>query len=276
MAKNRTNIAHSVAQRILAIHRARNFQAITARLDSIKSLSANVIYLMPIFPVGIVNSINSPYGPRDYLSVNAEFGTLADLRKLIDQAHARNLPVILDWVGNHTAWDHPGLNASTYLNAKEANEVVRYTTNHDVNSFDGTSQSLFGGQAGSMAAFAVVALMKGVPMIYSGQEVATLCQQTFPFTGKAIDWSLNLGVPAEYAKIISLRNGSYEMVRCHNSENYPYVRDMALKVYEYPVFSNGETLSLQRWLNSRKSDGLISWSMRREPGSVRMRGLRAD
>ena len=84
-----------------------NFKGVQARLDSIKALGVNVIYLMPVYPVGTIKSVNSPYSIRDYNSVAAEFGSLSDLRDLVDAAHGKNMAVILDWVANHTAWDHP-------------------------------------------------------------------------------------------------------------------------------------------------------------------------
>lgn len=86
---------------------AGNFAGVTARLDSIKALGANVIYLMPIYPIGIKKAINSPYCVRNHMEVNPEFGTLDDLRALVDGAHSRNMSVILDFVANHTSWDHP-------------------------------------------------------------------------------------------------------------------------------------------------------------------------
>jgi len=79
------------------------------RLSHIQSLGANVIYLMPIYPVGVVNSVGelgSPYSVRDYKSVSTEFGTLEDLRALVDEAHSMNMGVMLDWVANHTSWDN--------------------------------------------------------------------------------------------------------------------------------------------------------------------------
>ncbi len=88
-----------------------NFQGVIARLDSIKALGINVIYLMPIHPVGSVNSVNSPYCVKDYKAVNSEFGTLTDLRALVDGAHSKNMSVILDWVANHTSWDNPWITA---------------------------------------------------------------------------------------------------------------------------------------------------------------------
>src|SRR5450432_953762 len=91
---------------IRAFSQQGNLAGVLTRLDSIKALGANVVYLMPIYPVGILKSVNSPYCVRDYLSVSTEFGTLDDLRAIVDGAHSRNMAVMLDWVANHTAWDH--------------------------------------------------------------------------------------------------------------------------------------------------------------------------
>ena len=84
-----------------------NLQGVRSKLDHIASLGTNVIWLMPIYPVGTVKSVNSPYCVRDYTAVGTEYGTLADLRALTDAAHTKDMAVILDWVANHTAWDHP-------------------------------------------------------------------------------------------------------------------------------------------------------------------------
>ena len=84
----------------------------------------------------------------------------------------------------------------------------RYTTNHDVNGSDGTPLDLFGGRKGSMAAFVVTACMKGVPMVYNGQEVGTPFRIVFPFTSRKIDWTLNPDILAEYKKILLFRSTS--------------------------------------------------------------------
>ena len=83
-----------------------SFQAITQRLDSIQALGCNILWFMPIYEIGQEKTKNSPYSVRDYRSVNPEFGTLHDFKKLVKEAHRRQLGVILDWVPNHTAWDH--------------------------------------------------------------------------------------------------------------------------------------------------------------------------
>jgi uncharacterized protein YjdB len=87
---------------------AGNLAGVTARLDNIKALGTNVIYLMPIYPNGTdPRSSISPYCIKDFKGVGTEYGTLANLRTLVDGAHSRGMAVILDWVVNQTSWDHP-------------------------------------------------------------------------------------------------------------------------------------------------------------------------
>ncbi len=82
----------------------------TARLDDLDALGIDVVWLMPIQPVGkerAVGALGSPYSIADYTAISPEYGTADDLSTFIDQAHQRDMRVILDWVANHTAWDHP-------------------------------------------------------------------------------------------------------------------------------------------------------------------------
>lgn len=81
-------------------------KAVDARLDEIEALGVNVLWLMPIHPVGVEKTANSPYCVRDYKAVHPAFGTLDDLRTLVQHAHDRKMKVILDWIANHTAWDN--------------------------------------------------------------------------------------------------------------------------------------------------------------------------
>jgi glycosidase len=314
-----------------------NFKGVMTRLDSIKALGVNVVYLMPIYPIGKLRAVDSPFAVQNYTAVNPEFGTLTDLRTLVDAIHARGMAVMLDWVGNHTSWDHPwiaqhpdwyvhdatgaivnpipewkdiaqlnfanpqlraamisalrywvfaanidgyrfdyadgpsqafftealaslrsipkhkllllaegdkkkyylqggfplcydfgfmntmnhqifakgksaklidSVNTANYRNAPPTARMLRYTSNHDVNSSEGTPQQLFGGERGAMAAFVVAAYMKAVPMIYNGQEVGY--NQRVPFMGarKPIDWTPNPALTREYKQLLKFRNGS--------------------------------------------------------------------
>lgn len=86
------------------------FRAAQAQLPRLQELGVDILWLMPIHPIGVQNrkgSLGSPYSVRDYYGVNPEFGTLDDLKAFIAEAHRRDMRVILDWVANHTAWDNP-------------------------------------------------------------------------------------------------------------------------------------------------------------------------
>jgi len=107
-----------------------NLDGVTARLDEIKNLGVNVIWLMPIYEPGVLKSVGSPYAIKDYKKINPEFGTLEDLRELVSEAHDRGMAVILDWVANHTAWDHKWIqNASWYTRDAGGNIVQPEGTN---------------------------------------------------------------------------------------------------------------------------------------------------
>lgn len=100
------------------------FENVTSRLDSIKALGVNVIWLMPVYPKGELKGVGSPYCVRDYLSVNPDFGTEDDLKALIKKAHQLEMAVILDWVANHTSWDNDWIsNDSWYVKDSDGNIV---------------------------------------------------------------------------------------------------------------------------------------------------------
>lgn len=85
-----------------------NFAGVTAELDRLKELGINILWLMPIHPVGrerAKGSIGSPYAVRDYYAINPDYGTAADLKRLVSEAHRRGMRVIIDIVANHTSWD---------------------------------------------------------------------------------------------------------------------------------------------------------------------------
>ena len=91
-----------------AFSREGNFNGITSELDRLKDLGVTILWLMPIHPIGQEKkkgSIGSPYAVRDYYAINPDYGTKEDLKRLIAEAHRRQMKVIIDVVANHTSWD---------------------------------------------------------------------------------------------------------------------------------------------------------------------------
>lgn len=89
---------------------AGTFKAFAEHLPRLQELGVEILWFMPIYPIGELNrkeSLGSYYSIKDYTAVNPEFGTLDDFKAVVDQAHKLGMKVILDWVANHTAWDHP-------------------------------------------------------------------------------------------------------------------------------------------------------------------------
>ena len=81
-------------------------KGIQNRLDEIKALGTDILYIMPIYPEGKKDAFGSPYCIKDYTAVNSACGSLDDVKALVKAAHSKGMKVMLDWVANHTAWDH--------------------------------------------------------------------------------------------------------------------------------------------------------------------------
>ncbi|HMD62116.1 MAG TPA: alpha-amylase family glycosyl hydrolase, partial [Opitutaceae bacterium] len=104
-----------------------DFAGITARLDELKALGVDVLWLMPIHPLGRLKakgSVGSPYAVRDYYAVNPDYGTKDDFRRLVESAHARGLRVMIDIVANHTAWDSVMLGNPAYYKQDASGHVI--------------------------------------------------------------------------------------------------------------------------------------------------------
>ncbi|MFN5546301.1 MAG: alpha-amylase family glycosyl hydrolase [Bacteroidota bacterium] len=86
------------------------FKSFMPEIPRIKALGVDVLWFMPVYPIGQLNrkgGLGSYYSIKNYHEINPEFGTMDDFKATVNAAHAQGMKVILDWVGNHTAWDHP-------------------------------------------------------------------------------------------------------------------------------------------------------------------------
>lgn len=85
------------------------FKAFAEHLPRLQKLGVDILWLMPIHPIGEEKrkgDKGSAYSVKDYKAVNPDYGTLADLKSLVAKAHSMGMYVILDWVANHSAWDN--------------------------------------------------------------------------------------------------------------------------------------------------------------------------
>lgn len=98
--------------------------AVAARLDEIKSLGTDVLWLMPVYEPGVKDAIGSPYSVKDYKKLNPAYGTMDDLKSLVAQAHGKGMRVILDWVANHTSWDNDWIRNKTWYTLDAAGNIL--------------------------------------------------------------------------------------------------------------------------------------------------------
>ena len=85
------------------------FKAVEKQLPRLKKMCIDIIWLMPVQPIGVKNrkgTLGSYYSVKDYLGVNPEFGSKKDFQDLVNAVHKEGMYVILDWVANHSSWDN--------------------------------------------------------------------------------------------------------------------------------------------------------------------------
>lgn len=85
------------------------FRVFEKELPRLKDMGVKTLWFMPITPIAQKNKkgpLGSQYAAQDYTSINPEFGTMEDFKHLVDEAHKMGFKVIIDWVANHTGWDH--------------------------------------------------------------------------------------------------------------------------------------------------------------------------
>ena len=106
---------------------AGNLAGVTAKLDELHQLGVNILWTMPIHPIGEKfrkGDFGSPYSIKDYYAVDPHYGTLADFQALVAGAHQRGMKVIMDLVANHTAWDSVMMTNHDFYKQDAAGEVI--------------------------------------------------------------------------------------------------------------------------------------------------------
>lgn len=117
------------------------FNAFTKDIPVLKKLGVKILWLMPIHEIGyknrkakgdlLIEQVTDPaerekyhgshYSVKDYRSINSKYGNAQDFKNLIAEAHKNGIYVILDWVANHTAWDHPWVETSNSFYTRDKN-----------------------------------------------------------------------------------------------------------------------------------------------------------
>ena len=139
------------------------FNAFAKDIPKLKKLGVKVLWLMPIHEIGMKNRkakgdvsieaitdtvekkkyLGSHYSIKDYRSLNANYGTKEDFQKLVNEAHKNGIYVIIDWVANHTSWDHDWITQHPdYYTRDQAGKMIAPFDWTDVAELDFNNKNL--------------------------------------------------------------------------------------------------------------------------------------
>ncbi len=166
------------------------FAAAQAQLPRLKELGVDVIWLMPIYPIGEKErkgTLGSYYAVKDYCAVNPEFGTMQDFEAFLAEAKSQGFRVILDWVANHTSPDAVWIDskpAGWYERDSLGNTVVQYDWT-DIAALNYDNADVWDAQESAMRFW----MSKGI----DGFRCDMACEVPFEFWKKTIsslreDW----------------------------------------------------------------------------------------
>lgn len=104
-----------------------NFNGVTKDLDRLQKHGVTVLWLMPIHPIGEAKrkgTVGSPYAVKDFYAINPDYGSAADLKRLVAESHKRGMKVIIDIVANHTAWDSVMMKTPAFYTKNDKGEII--------------------------------------------------------------------------------------------------------------------------------------------------------
>ncbi len=132
------------------------FNAFAEHLPRLKNMGVDILWFMPVTPIGEINrkgALGSYYSVKDYTEINPEYGTIEDFKNLVKQIHDLDMYVIIDWVANHTAWDHSWVKSypDFYFKDKEGNFTPPHNTDwSDVIQLDYENKELWNAMINEM------------------------------------------------------------------------------------------------------------------------------
>lgn len=121
----RTSVVYEIFPRDFSAEGTLN--GVTTRLDELKDLGVDVLWLMPIHPIGEKmkkGTVGSPFAVRDFYAVNPDYGTTNDFKRLVDESHKRGMKIVMDIVAGQTAWDSVLMTEHPEFYLKDTNGVI--------------------------------------------------------------------------------------------------------------------------------------------------------
>lgn len=167
------------------------FNAFARELPRLRDLGVDILWFMPIHPISEVNrkgTLGSYYAVADYKAVNPEFGTLDDFKRVVDEAHALGMKVIIDWVPNHTGCDNIWVNAHPeYYARNEKGEMFGPFDWTDTYKLDYSNPATRAAMIDAMSFWLTNAMVDGFRCDVAGQVPVSFWNEARPALDEAAE-----------------------------------------------------------------------------------------
>jgi glycosidase len=151
------------------------FNAFQKDLPRLKEMGVDIVWLMPIHPIGVKNrkgELGSYYSVKDYKAVNSRFGTLKVFKLLVKAVHENDMKLIMDWVPNHTAWDHPWITEHPEFYAKDSTGAISHVADWtDIALLNYDSKELWSKMIDAMSYWVKEADIDGFRVDHAAHEI---------------------------------------------------------------------------------------------------------
>lgn len=238
------------------------FNAFAQHLPRLKEMGVHTLWFMPITPISkkeMKGTMGSYYACSDYTSINPEFGTLQDFKNLVDYAHRLEFKVIIDWVANHTGWDHVWTKTHPDWFEREDNgEFKRASGMDDIIELDFTNRDMRRAMIEAMKFWVRKCGIDGFRCDLAFWVDLDFWMEAIPQLNelKSLFW-LAEADPLQYPQYMQVFDAAYAWIWMHTTEDW-YKKQLPLKELTN-VLDNYESVpGLRAWFTSNHDEN--SWN----------------
>lgn len=237
------------------------FNAFAKHLPRLKEMGVQTLWFMPVTPISEKEkkgTLGSYYACSDYTSINPEFGTLNDFKKLVDYAHKLEMRVIIDWVANHTGWDHVWTKQHPEWYEREMNEFKKASGMDDIIELDYSNRGMRAAMIDAMKFWVRKCGIDGfrcdlafwVPLDFWMEAIPELNQL------KPLFW-LAEADPLEYPGYMQVFDAAYTWTWMHKTEEW-YKKDLPLRELRNVLDRYEVAPGIKAWFTSNHDEN--SWN----------------
>ncbi|HVK96679.1 MAG TPA: alpha-amylase family glycosyl hydrolase, partial [Flavisolibacter sp.] len=236
-------------------------------LPRLRAMGVEILWFMPVTPIGLKErkmtpaELGSYYAVRNYTAINPEFGTMADWKALVNDAHQRGFKVIIDWVPNHTAADHPWLTSNPDFYEKDAKgePVIPYDWT-DVRQLDYSNKKLRDSMFNAIKFWVQETGVDGFRVDQAFKIDLNFWQRTIPELNKirSLFW-LAESDPAEHTNLFAdgLFHAGYTWKWMHKTREF-YQNKLPLSALEEVLQTYNNSKGIKMWFTSNHDEN--SWN----------------